>query len=140
MSDEPKMTAFMVALNFQNGPLVLNAILAPSDYAAVAMVTAGSIQAMNIEQPLQGCAVMALTPEFLDAARQGGKSAAVVSLVQPEPGTPACAHQWEIVTDRTDPLNHEHVWQCRWCHERRPSGPSHAQSMIFGPDPEPPAA
>jgi hypothetical protein len=135
MSEEPKMTAFMVALNFQNGPLVLNAVLAPTDYAAVAMVTAGSIQGMKIEQPLQGCAVMALTPEFLDAARQGGKPATIVSLVQLEPERSAADR------DRTSlpykgggPVPDD------------PLPPSPAMTMLFGQkpwvpfDPEPPAA
>jgi hypothetical protein len=92
---EPKMKPYMVALNFKDGPLVLNAVMAPTDYAAVAMVTAGTIQAHQITVPLQGCAVMELTPEFIAVAHRGGAATVTPLTVVQKPSAEAeefCRH------------------------------------------------
>lgn len=93
MSEGPAMHAYIIALNFQDGPLTLSAQIAPDPVAATAIAVVTLLQDNKITQPLMGVSVMELTTEFLDAARTGGKPATVLSLVpqHPSPTPPPAA-------------------------------------------------
>lgn len=81
MSEKTKMKAYMVGLSFRDGPLILSAVMAAADWAAVAIVTVSAMQQIKIENSLQSVNVQILDPEFLDTARGGGQPATVLSMV-----------------------------------------------------------
>lgn len=95
MADQPKMLAWAVSLKFEGGPLIVNAVVAPSSEAAVAIVAVQAVQQLHIEHPLAGVSFVPITTEWLDFAVRSakGQSAAggaqVLSLVpKPEPTEP----------------------------------------------------
>ena len=86
MTDAPKMNAYMVALSFEKGPLLINAVMATTEWAATAIVATAAVQQLGITENLMGCNVQQLMPEFLDIARGGGAPATVLSIVpHPQP-------------------------------------------------------
>ena len=79
---------YMVSLSFLNGPLFVNALMAPSPEAATAMFSVIVMRQYEVPQELTGCAATELTVEFLRAALRAaegklppGGEAQVLSLV-----------------------------------------------------------
>ncbi len=69
MTDAPKLLPYIVALSFaEGGPLHCNGVLAPTEAAATALVTAAVMREMPTDKQLIGVAVARLTPEFLRVA------------------------------------------------------------------------
>lgn len=70
---EPKMLAWAVSLNFgDNGPLIVDTIVAPSPEAAVAVI---AVQAGRqiADHPLHGIAVAPISAEWLEFAIKATK-------------------------------------------------------------------
>ena len=89
MPDRPKTVPYIVVLSFgAGGPLVANALLAPSEAEAVALATVETMRSLPpIDMPLQGVLCVPINPEFIGAAQKAlrGEDVAgqVVSLVPP---------------------------------------------------------
>lgn len=74
MPEQPKMMAYAVSLNFgEGGPLLVNATLAPSPEAAVAIIAVTMMQQHHLTQPLHGVAVVPLAEAWLDLAVRATK-------------------------------------------------------------------
>lgn len=99
---------YAVALTFADGgPMFVSAVIAPTSEAASAIFTTLVMQANTIPQPLSGCAVTPLNPDFLRAALRAveGKlppdgEAQVLSLV---PQAAAPVEQITPETPQDDP-------------------------------------
>ena len=90
MTETPNLAAYTVALSFaEGGPIVSNAVIAPSAIMAVAMVVVDLMQQAPTDKELIGVAVAQITPEFLrmalraheGALKPGGEN--VISMVRP---------------------------------------------------------
>lgn len=98
MPDQPRMLAWAVSLQFEGGPMIVNAVVAPSSEAAVAIVAVQAVQQLHIEQKLTDISFVPITTEWLEFAVKATKGqppeggAQVLSLVpkpeEPEPEKP----------------------------------------------------
>lgn len=122
MPEQTKMAAYAVSLSFVDGPMLVNTTIAPSPEAAVAIVTAGAIQQLQITQPLAGVVVAQLTPEWLDLAVRAtkgmlpeGGNAQVLQLVPQEAGQQAInPGQQNQLSQRVDAVAEWRKRHCPW--------------------------
>ncbi len=119
MTQPPKLQAYMITLVFGEGPIFLNAIVAPSEIAAVAGVTAMSMAQVLRETEVRegempplptGVACLPLTAEWMRSAlRQletGKVESEVVKLVPREPEQRSYAPYHAAARGATSAIDH----------------------------------